>query len=68
MSRVLSSSAPAREDDSAGVVVRPIRDRLLTFITWPLGIVLAMRPQRERQAARIAAEFHRSGYVGKPDV
>jgi hypothetical protein len=29
----------------------------LKFLAWPFSIVLAMRGQREREAARIAADF-----------
>ncbi len=29
----------------------------LSFLVWPFRIVLAMKPQREREAERIIAEF-----------
>jgi hypothetical protein len=29
----------------------------LKFLAWPFSIVFAMRPQREREAARIAEDF-----------
>jgi hypothetical protein len=44
----------------ADEVVASLGKRVLKFLAWPFGIVLAMTPQREREAARIAAEF-RSG-------
>lgn len=30
---------------------------VLSFLVWPFRIVLAMKPQREREAERIVAEF-----------
>lgn len=57
MPRVLSSRTHALTDQSADAVVAAIGRKLLAFIAWPFSIVKAMRPQREREAARIAAEF-----------
>jgi hypothetical protein len=45
-------------DESADAVVASAGKKLLGFLSSPFSIVLAMRPQREREAARIAREFH----------
>jgi hypothetical protein len=66
MSHVLRSRAPTGED--ANEVVASLGRKALKFVAWPFGIVLAMRPQREREAAKIAAEFHRDRYADKADI
>jgi len=58
MARVLSSRTNALNDHSADAVVAATGRKLLAFLAWPFSIVMAMRPQREREAARIATEFH----------
>jgi hypothetical protein len=45
-------------DESADAVVASAGKKLLQFLSSPFSIALAMRPQREREAARIAREFH----------
>jgi hypothetical protein len=55
MSHALRSRTPA--DQEADEVVASFAQRVLAFFAWPFGLVLALRPQREREAARIAAEF-----------
>jgi hypothetical protein len=45
-------------DGSADAVVASAGKKLLLFLSLPFSIVLAMRPQREREAARIARDFH----------
>lgn len=57
MTPVLSSRAGALSEQSADAVVAATGGKLLAFIAWPFSIVIAMRPQREREAARIAREF-----------
>jgi hypothetical protein len=42
---------------------RVIGEKALKFLAWPFGIVLTMRPQREREAARIAADFRIDRYT-----
>ena len=66
MSHALRSRAPTREH--ADEVVASLGRKALKFLAWPFGIVLAMRPQREREAAKIAAEFHCDRYAGKADI
>jgi hypothetical protein len=54
MSHVLRSRTSADQDaDRVAALAR----KVLAFFAWPFGLVLAMRPQRERDAARIAADF-----------
>jgi hypothetical protein len=45
------------ECGNCGYTSRVIGEKALTFLAWPFGIVLTMRPQREREAARIAADL-----------
>jgi hypothetical protein len=45
-------------EQSADAAVASIGLRVAKFLGGPFRIVLAMRPQRERQAAKIAEEFH----------
>jgi hypothetical protein len=45
-------------DEPADVVVASRVGSFLRFLVFPFRIVHAMRPQRERQAAKIAEEFH----------
>jgi hypothetical protein len=52
MSHVLRSRTSADQD-----AVASLARKVLAFFAWPFGLVLGMRPQREREAARIAAEF-----------
>jgi hypothetical protein len=58
MLRAVSSRLLHRADESADAIVAAIGQKFLAFLVSPFAIVLAMRPQRERDAARIAAEFH----------
>jgi hypothetical protein len=51
-------------DQDADEVVASLAKRVLKFLIWPFGIVLAMRSQRERDAARIAAEFRSDRFAG----
>lgn len=44
-------------DDSGDAVVASVGSKLLETIVSPFRIVLAMRPQREREAAQIVREF-----------
>jgi hypothetical protein len=44
-------------DQDGHEVVASLSKTALKFVAWPFGIILAMRPQREREASRIAAEF-----------
>lgn len=55
--RLVSSGLRHPADESADVIVASLLRRFVAFIVSPFAIVLAMRPQREREAARIAAEF-----------
>jgi hypothetical protein len=57
MARVLLSPGNALGEQSADAIVASLGRKLLAFIVWPFSIALAMRPQREREAARIAHEF-----------
>lgn len=57
MARVLSSRTGALSEQSADAAVAATGRKLLAFIAWPFSIVMAMRPQREREAAKIAREF-----------
>jgi hypothetical protein len=59
MARVLSSRGDALPDQSADAIVASTGKKILGFLVWPFSIILAMRPQREREAARIAREFRR---------
>ena len=45
-------------DQSADATVASLGVRISKFFGYPFRIVLAMRPQREREAAKIAEEFH----------
>lgn len=69
MLRVVSSRLLHPADESADAVVAATARKFLAFLVSPFAIVLAMRPQRERDAARIAAEFHcdRSKASANPD-
>jgi hypothetical protein len=53
-------------DESADAVVASAGKRLFAFLLCPSGIVLAMRPQREREATRIAREFHCRRWASEP--
>jgi hypothetical protein len=44
-------------EEGAEEVGASMRRRAIAFLISPFGLVLAMRPQREREAARIAGEF-----------
>ncbi len=55
--RLVSSGLHHPADESADAIVASLLRKFLVFLVWPFAIVLAMRPQREREAARIAAEF-----------
>jgi hypothetical protein len=57
MARVLSSRADALGDQPAHVVIASRGTKIRAFLLWPFSIIIAMRPQREREAARIAAYF-----------
>ena len=57
MPRAVSSRLFHPADESADAVVAAMGRKFLGFLVAPFAIVLAMRPQREREAARIAAEF-----------
>jgi hypothetical protein len=63
MSHALRSRASADQD--ADEVVASLGRKALKFVVWPFGIVLAMRSQREREAARIAAAHHVDRQVGR---
>jgi hypothetical protein len=54
---LVSSGLRHPADESADAIVASLLRKVLVFLVWPFAIVLAMRPQREREAARIAAEF-----------
>jgi hypothetical protein len=53
-------------DESADAVVASAGKKLLGFLSSPVSIVLTMRPQREREAARIAREFHCRRWASEP--
>jgi hypothetical protein len=55
--RLVSSGLHHSADESADAIVASLLQRFVAFLVSPFAIVLAMRPQREREAARIAAEF-----------
>jgi hypothetical protein len=57
MARVLLWRTDTASEKSADRVVAATGRTLLAFVAWPFSIVMAMRPQREREAARIAREF-----------
>jgi hypothetical protein len=65
MARVLLSRANAHSDRSADAIVASLGRKLLAFIVWPFSIALAMRPQREREAARIAHDFRTDLHSGR---
>jgi hypothetical protein len=54
-------------DQSADAAVASSALKITKFFGYPFRIVLAMRPQRERQAAKIAEEFHSQRHVGHRD-
>jgi hypothetical protein len=56
MPRVVSSRLLHPADESADAIVAATGRKFLAFS--PFALVLAMRPQREGDAARIAAESH----------
>jgi hypothetical protein len=66
MHRVLSSRVHALTDWAADSSDASAGRKLLAFVVWPFSIVMAMRPQREREAARIASEFHSGKLEPKP--
>jgi hypothetical protein len=45
-------------DQSADAAVASLGLKIAKSLGYPFRIVLAMRPQREREAAKIAEEFH----------
>ena len=55
--RLVSSGLHNPADESADAIVASLLRRFVGFLVSPFAIVLAMRPQREREAARFAAEF-----------
>jgi hypothetical protein len=59
MSRALRTELLTKS--SADAVVRSLSRNLGDFLLFPCRIVLAMRPQREREAAKIAEEFQFPG-------
>jgi hypothetical protein len=61
MSGVSHSQLPGIDDDSADAVVAAFARRMGSFFMFPFTLVLAMRPQREREAAKIAKEFDCGG-------
>jgi hypothetical protein len=48
----------AQVNEAADEAVASLGLRLAKFLSCPFQIVLAMRSQREREAAQIAEEFH----------
>ena len=66
MSRVFSSQLHDIKDDSADAVVAALARRIGSFFMFPIILVLAMRPQREREAAKIAQEFD-TGVSGRSE-
>jgi hypothetical protein len=58
MPRVVSSRLLHPADESADAIVAATGRKFLAFLVSPFALVLAMRPQREGDAARIAAESH----------
>ena len=57
MPRAVSSRLHDPADESVDAIVASISRKFVGFLVSPFAIVLAMRRQREREAARIAAEF-----------
>jgi hypothetical protein len=55
MSHALRSRGSADRD--ADQVGASLGRKALNFVVWPFGIVLAMRAQRTREAARLVNEF-----------
>ena len=53
-------------DESADAVVASAGKELLRFLSLPFSVVLAMRPQREREAAQIAREFRCRRWASEP--
>lgn len=45
-------------DGFADAAVASLGRKFVQFLIFPFRLVHAMRPQREREAARIAEEFH----------
>jgi hypothetical protein len=56
MTEVMRS--PLLTDECEDKVVVSLVRTILALLSSPFAIVLAMRPQREREAAKIAEEFH----------
>lgn len=60
MARALSSVTTAPSSEPADAIAPSTGRNFLAFLAWPFSIVMAMRPQREREAARIAHAFRRN--------
>ena len=58
MSRVFHSHGHEFIDAPVDALVAALARRARAFFIFPFNLVLAMRPQREREAAKIAKEFH----------
>ena len=57
MLRAVASRLHHPANESADAIVAALGRKFMGFLVSPFAIVLAMRPQRGREAAQIAADF-----------